>query len=120
MHKIIKLLSLVAALLLAAASSKASVSYEQAYLDSYRGRTDVPVPISVVVPSVGFLAERTRVEVKFQVDEKGSVRNITIPAFVDKDLAEALTSAVAKWKFNPLVKNGKTVAKTVALPFDVR
>lgn len=116
MKKISILLSFVIVGLLSSAAARA-VTLENAYIASYRGRTDVPVPVEVVSPTVVGYNDTTRVELKFVVDETGTPKNISVANSVDRDLANALTEAVRDWKFTPAKSNGLPVAKTVILPF---
>ena len=46
-------------------------SPEKAYVESYRGRTDIPTPISVVSPVVEFRHAGQQVVLEFVVDPKG-------------------------------------------------
>ena len=111
------LLSLVTAGLLSATAAHAAVSFEKAYVKSYSGRTDIPVPVSVVAPSITENYGESKVEVKFVVNEDGKISDIKVLKSVDSELASALTAAVSDWKFNPALKDGSPVARTVVLPF---
>lgn len=118
MKKISIILSFVIAGLFSAAALHAVEFSEKAYIESYHGRTDIPVPTEVVTPTVVGYYDAARVELKFVVDETGTPRNITVNSFADKDVAAALTDAVKEWKFAPAHNaSGTPVAKTVILPF---
>lgn len=111
-------LKIAFATVLAATAATAATSYESAYVESYKGRTDIPVPVSVVVPELARGTEGS-VNVKFVVDETGTPRNIAVVSATDSNTASLLTEAVSAWKFNPAVNGGKPVAKTVILPFKI-
>lgn len=102
--------------LLAAPLALSAKSLETAYVESFRGRTDMPVPTKVVTPEVGSEYTGSSVSLAFIVDETGTPRNITVPEATPAELARTLTAAVAKWKFDPLVKDGKAVKSKVVLP----
>jgi TonB family protein len=103
--------------LLAAPLALSAKSLETAYVESFRGRTDMPVPIKVVSPTgVGSEYTGTSVSLAFIVDETGTPTNITVPEATPAELARTLTAAVAKWKFEPLVKDGKAAKSKVVLP----
>jgi len=116
MNKASKILSLAIASLLVASAATAATSYERTYVENYKGRTDIPVPVSVVTPTLTSTHETARVVVTFTVDEKGKPRNIAVNSAVDRELSESLTSAVAEWKFAPALSNGTPVAREVVLP----
>ena len=82
--------------LLGATSVFAGVSKEKAYVESYRGRSDMPVPLTVVTPSVNREYAGKTVELEFVVDQNGTPRNIRVRDQVDRDLEDRLTAAVAK------------------------
>ncbi|HET7536513.1 MAG TPA: energy transducer TonB [Candidatus Didemnitutus sp.] len=102
--------------LLAAPFALMAKSLETAYVESFRGRTDLPVPIKVVSPHVGSDYAGTSVSLEFIVDESGTPVGITVPTATPADLAKTLTTAVEKWKFTPLVRDGKAVRTKVVLP----
>lgn len=111
------LATLTTTLLLAAGSAFAATSYESAYVDGYKGRSsDIPVPVSVVSPSIVGDYQGTHVVVTFTVDASGKPRDISVDRAADAKLSRSLTDAVAEWKFEPARSNGTPVAKTVALP----
>lgn len=92
-------------------------SPETAYVESYHGRTDIPVPISVIMPEVESRFAGRQVTLEFVVDATGKPVQIA-PASpgADADLVTAVTAAIAQWKFSPALVNGVPVARKVALP----
>ncbi len=116
MKHINKILTIALVALLGASVARASYSYEKSYMAAYKGRTDIPVPVSIVSPSVIGDYDTSRVDLKFIVDESGSPRDITVSSAIDMELALTLTSAIKSWKFTPALEHGKPVAKAVVLP----
>ncbi|MBI2517865.1 MAG: energy transducer TonB [Opitutae bacterium] len=112
--KLILSLGLIAAPLAALAAES-----EKAYLESYRGRPDTPVPVKAVMPRVDREYAGTTVKLTFVVDAKGVPQDISVPGEVPASLANELTDALAQWKFIPLLRDGKPVASKVVLPFKV-
>ena len=93
---------------------------EKAYVDAYRGRTDIPAPIAVVTPVVEPKFAGQQVTLEFVVDTAGQPTSITsVTPGVDADLVAVVTSAVAQWKFSPAKVNGAPVAKKVILPVNI-
>lgn len=109
--KLIMLISLLAAPLALLAKTP-----EEAYLESYKNRTDMPVPVKVVTPTVAADYAGTAVKLEFTIDGTGLPKDITVLDSVPVDLAKTLTTAVAGWKFQPLIRGGKAVATKVVLP----
>ena len=106
--------------LLAAPFAVSAKSFEEAYVESYEGRSDIPVPTSVVSPEVDRKDIGTSVELVFVVDELGQPTEISARTRVAKDLADELIDAVSKWRFAPqLAANGNPVARKVMLPVHV-
>jgi TonB family protein len=106
--------------LLVAPLALVAKSPESAYVESYRGRTDVPVPIAVVTPAVESRFAGQQVTLEFVVDATGKPMLITSasPA-ADRDLVDAVKAAVAQWKFSPALVDGLPVAKKVVLPVNI-
>lgn len=110
--KLILSLGLIAAPLAALAAEP-----EKAYLESYRGRADTPVPVKAVMPRVDSEYTGTTVQVSFVVGATGVPQDITVLGKVPAPLASELTHALVQWKFLPLVRDGKPVTTKVILPF---
>lgn len=91
-------------------------SLEQTYLESYTGRTDVPVPLTVVSPVVPAEYAGTTVELEFTIDAKGKPEDIVSRTPVESDLVHLLSRTIAQWKFEPLRRDGKAVPSRVVLP----
>lgn len=94
-------------------------SIEQTYLESYAGRSDMPVPLTVVKPVVHPDYAGTTVELEFTIDATGKPAAITVRNAADADLADTLTRALAKWTFEPLRRDGKVVPTRVVLPMRI-
>ena len=106
--------------LLAAPLALLATSPEKAYVESYHGRTDIPVPISVVMPEVESRFAGQQVMLEFVVDATGKPMLITSSTpKADAELVEAVSAAVAQWHFAPAVANGLPVARKVALPVNI-
>jgi len=105
--------------LLAAPLALLAKSPEEAYVESYRNRTDMPVPVKVVTPRVDSDYAGTVVKLEFTIDGTGLPKDITVLDAVSGDLAKSLTAAVAGWKFQPLVRDGKAVTTKVVLPMRI-
>lgn len=117
MNKVSKLAVIVglASLLGTSGLFASTSSIEQAYVKSFAGRTDIPVPVSVVSPeSVSGLTGQ--VDVEIVVSETGKPSRITVKASTDEALVDSVLEAVSRWKFAPAKVNGVPVAKTVVLP----
>ncbi len=90
---------------------------EAAYVESYHGRTDIPVPVSVVMPEVSSRFAGHEVKVEFVVDATGKPTLIASETpSADKELVAAVLSAVEQWQFAPALAEGKPVARKVVLP----
>ncbi len=96
-----------------------AATVEQAYLETCRKDPGVPVPISVVSPTVGAEHLGEKVEVEFVVDQAGKPTGVAVMAASDSTLAEAVVEAVSQWKFKPAEHNGVPVATKVRLPVKV-
>jgi len=95
-------------------------SLETAYVESYHGRSDIPVPVSVVMPEVESRFAGQQVMIEFTVDPTGKPTQIasTTPD-ADGELVSAVLAAVEKWQFAPALADGKPVAMKVALPVKI-
>ncbi len=110
--KLVVLLS-VGALLSVAASA---TTPEQTYLDTCNKDPGVPVPITVVSPSVGSEYNGASVLIEFMVDAAGKPAEFSIKSATDDVLATAVVKAVKQWRFLPAEIDGKAVATKVSLP----
>jgi TonB family protein len=92
-------------------------SPETAYVESYHGRTDIPVPISVVTPEVESRFTGQQVVLEFVVDTTGKPTLLAsgTPG-ADRELVAAVLAAVEQWQFAPALADGKPVARKVSLP----
>lgn len=95
-------------------------SPEKAYVESYRGRPDLPAPIAVVSPVVEPKFAGQQVVLEFVVDPKGKPVLISaVTPGADAGLVAVVTSAVEQWKFSPAKVNGVPVARKVVLPVNI-
>lgn len=92
---------------------------EQAWVDSYQGRTDIPVPLSVVAPEVPSRHAGRVVELEFVVTAAGRPEDLLLRTPVARDLGESLRDAVAQWRFAPATRDGQAVARRVVVPFHI-
>ena len=90
-------------------------SSEQAYMKSYAGVTDMPVPIKVVSPDITTV-RGAEVILEFVINENGVPQAIAVAKSNDSELAEAAMKAVAEWRFTPFLKDGEVVSSKVRLP----
>jgi TonB family protein len=106
--------------LLAAPLALMAWSPEKAYVESYRGRSDTPVPTSVIMPEVSARFAGKQVVLEFVVDTAGKPTSITsVTPGADAELVSSVAEAVAQWKFAPALVDGKPVARKVALPVTI-
>jgi TonB family protein len=106
--------------LLAAPLALMAMSPEKAYVESYRGRSDTPVPTSVIMPEVSAKFAGTKVVLEFVVDTTGKPTSITsVTPGANAELVSSVAEAVSQWKFAPAVVDGKPVARKVALPVTI-
>jgi protein TonB len=93
---------------------------EQAYVASCRKDHGVPVPVSVVSPTmVGSEFHGTSVQLEFVVDVQGRPTGFKVVSSPDAALAESVMDAVKQWRFLPAEVDGKPVATKVALPVKI-
>ena len=95
-------------------------SPESAYVESYRGRTGIPVPLSVVMPELEAKYTGQSVVFEFVVDATGKPVQIA-PASpsTDAELVASVTAAITQWRFAPALVDGRPVARKVALPVNI-
>jgi hypothetical protein len=95
-------------------------SPESAYVESYRGRTGIPVPLSVVMPELEAKYSGQTVVFEFVVDATGKPVLIAPAApSADADLVASVTAAITQWRFAPALVDGLPVARKVALPVNI-
>jgi len=92
---------------------------EQAYLESCRKDPGIPVPVTVVSPTVGAEFNGGSVQLEFLVDANGKPADFSIKSTTDDMLASVVISAVKKWRFLPAEVDGKPVATKVTLPVKI-
>jgi len=114
MAGIVSLLAVGAALPLAADETSA-----QAYVNSYRGRTGIPLPVSVVTPAVDPSWAGEQAVVEFVVNASGEPTQVTVQSATSIDLGRSLRNAISEWRFKPLMANGVAVPVKVVLPVNV-
>jgi len=106
--------------LLAAPLALMAWSPEKAYVESYRIRSETPVPTSVIMPEVSSKFAGTQVLLEFVVDPAGKPTSITsVTPGADAELVASVTAAVSQWKFLPAHVDGKPVARKVVLPVNI-
>ena len=91
---------------------------EKAYVASYAGVSDVPVPVKIVAPEIA-ASRGAEVVLKFVVDKTGVPQGIEVASSNNGELADAAVEAVKQWRFSPLLKNGEPIDAKVKLPFRV-
>jgi TonB family protein len=92
-------------------------SPEADYVKSYHGRTDIPVPISVVMPEVESRFAGQQVVLEFVVDTAGKPTLLaSLTPAANAELVTSVLAAVEQWHFAPALVDGKPVARKVALP----
>ncbi|HWA28666.1 MAG TPA: TonB family protein [Lacunisphaera sp.] len=106
--------------LLAAPLALLAWTPEKAYVESYRNRTETPVPTSVVTPEVSPKFAGQTVVLEFVVDPTGKPTSIaSATPGANAELVAAVTDAVSQWKFIPAHVAGVPVARKVALPVNI-
>jgi TonB family protein len=100
----------------AAAPFAFGLTTNDAYIASYHGRTDIPVPVKVVAPAIDASWVGEKVEVEFLIDANGTPQNIHLRSYTDSEFGESVREAVGQWKFEPAKPNGTPVAMKVLLP----
>lgn len=105
---------------LAAPFALSAKSVEQAYVESFHGRSDIPVPVEVVKPSVSSRYAGTTVEVVFLVDASGKPVDVSVKNPTPSALADPVLAALSKWKFAPArTVAGEPVAMKVLVPVKI-
>jgi protein TonB len=92
---------------------------EQAYLETCRKDPAVPVPVTVVTPSVSSKYVGTSVQIEFVVDAAGKPTDLSVNSPVDSELAASVVDAVKQWRFTPALRDGAPVAAKVVLPITI-
>jgi protein TonB len=117
MKNISKFAKLVSLLVLGATAPLAfGLTASQAYIESYHGRTDIPVPVKVVAPTADSSLAGAKVEVQFLVDARGRPENIKIVSTTNRSFGESVREAVSRWTFEPAKRDGAPVSMKVDLP----
>lgn len=117
--KVVNKLALVLSLGALTSAVAFAMTDEQAYLESCRKGSDVPVPVAVVSPSVSPGYAGTTVELEFTVDVTGKPADLSVKSTTDNTLAVAVMNAVKQWRFKPAQLNGVPVATKVVLPVKI-
>ncbi len=99
----------------ALASVAFAAKSERAYVASYAGTTDSPIPVKVVAPSI-LANPGAEVVLEFVIDEEGVPQRITVHSSNDSELAKASIKAVKQWRFAPRSVEGRAVATKARLP----
>ena len=105
--------------LLTASFAFGAKNQEQVYVESYQGRADTPVPVTVVMPSVDDEHAGKTVVLEFTVDVTGAPTGIGVRGQHPAELVKPLVAAVSQWKFAPLRRDGIAVPARVALPMTI-
>jgi protein TonB len=117
MKNVNKLAMLVSLFALGAVAPGAfGLTASQAYIESYRGRTDIPVPVKVVSPRADPSLIGAKAEVEFLVDARGRPQDVEVISTTDRFFAASVRDAVGKWKFEPAMRDGAPVSMKVKLP----
>ena len=118
MKAVNKLVVLLLAGAISAVVASASTP-EQTYLKTCNKDPGVPVPVTVVSPTVGSEYHGASVQLEFLVDVDGKPSEFSIKFATDDVLATAVVKAVKQWRFLPAEVDGKPVARKVALPVKI-
>ncbi len=112
MKAVSKLAVLISLVALASVAASAKTD-EQAYLESCQKAPGVPVPVSVVSPTVGPEYNGAMVQLEFVVDATGKPAEFSIKSASDDVLATAVVKAVKQWRFLPAEIDGVAVCVEV-------
>lgn len=118
MKAVSKLAALFSLVALASVAASAKTD-EQAYLESCRKVPGIPVPVSVVKPTIGPEYTGTLVQLEFVVGATGLPESFSVKSAADDTVARAVVQAVKQWRFQPALKDGVPVATKVALPVKI-
>ena len=118
MKAVKKLVVLLSVGLFSAVAASAATP-EQDYLETCRKDPGVPVPVTVVTPTVGPEFNGASVQLEFVVDVDGKPAAFSVKSASDDRLATAVVEAVKQWRFLPAKSNDKPVATKVALPVKI-
>lgn len=94
-------------------------SDEQVYLETCRKDVGVPVPVTVVAPTVSPMYNGASVLLEFVVDQAGKPVDLAIKSTPDDVLAALVLDAVKQWRFKPATRDGIAVEAKVALPVKI-
>jgi protein TonB len=117
--KAVNKLALVLSLGALTSAAAFATTAEQAYIESCRKGSDMPVPVSVVTPRVSPDYAGTTVQLEFTVDVTGKPADLSVKSDTDTTLAAAVMDAVKQWRFKPAELNGVPVATKVLLPVNI-
>jgi TonB family protein len=115
MKAVNKLVVLLIVGMISAVVASAS-TLEDSYLKTCNKDPGVPVPVTVVSPTVGPEYQGASVQLEFLVDAAGKPSEFSIKFATDDVLATAVVKAVKQWRFQPAEIDGRPVAKRVSLP----
>ena len=101
------------------ASLASAKSVEQSYLDSCLKAPGVPVPTTVIAPSVDSKFVGDTVDVEFTVSATGKTSSFSIVSSPDVMLSDAVLQAVRQWQFTPAQRDGVPMATKVVLPVHI-
>ena len=117
--KAVSKLAVLFSLVALASVTASAMTDEQAYLESCHKAPGVPVPVTVVSPTVGPEYTGATVQLEFIVDATGKPAEFSVKSATDESLATTVVQAVKQWRFTPAVKNGYPVATKVVLPVKI-
>jgi len=117
MNNVSKFAKLAGVLVLGAAAPLAfGLTTPKAYIESYHGRTDIPVPVKVVAPDAAPSQAGATAQLEFVVDALGRPQDVRVISATDYAFGSTAREAVSRWKFKPATRNGEPVSMKVALP----
>jgi TonB family protein len=119
MKAVSKIVILLSTGVLSTVAAWAANASEQAYLDTCRKDSAVPVPYAVVAPTVGPEYNGAVVQLEFVVGKDGKPSEFAIKGTPDDALAQTVVEAVKLWRFLPAQIDGQPVAKKCSLPVKV-